>query len=149
MTWGGLKGYSKNIKQQEWIINEREAGYYLEERNLTFVLIKDGSHMVPYDRPVECLDMMTRFIKVSDSEINGKRSRLEKKERPQQPLQKEAEMTATSSDKHWGVITAVLVVAFVITTGGCWYHISSLNIKNRLFSLFQGRYQDDSESLAM
>ena len=48
----------------------------MQERNLTYVLIKDGSHMVPYDRPIECLDMINRFMHVGNNEVKGKQSQV-------------------------------------------------------------------------
>jgi carboxypeptidase D len=52
------------------------AGYYTQGRNLTYVLIKDGSHMVPYDKPIECLDMINRFIDVGDNTVKGMKSQV-------------------------------------------------------------------------
>jgi carboxypeptidase D len=62
---------TKDAEQQEWKIGEKSAGYYTEERNLSYVLIKDGSHMVPYDKPMETLDMINRFMGVGDNKVNG------------------------------------------------------------------------------
>lgn len=54
-------------------MGDRKVGYYTEERNLSYVLINDGSHMVPYDKPLETLDMINRFIGV---DMDGGNSRV-------------------------------------------------------------------------
>ncbi|KAI7872013.1 Alpha/Beta hydrolase protein [Spinellus fusiger] len=70
MTWNGKKGFQR-AKPVEWYLNDKVVGYYTKERNLTYVLVKDSSHMVPYDKPLEALDMMNRFIGTGDSSIHG------------------------------------------------------------------------------
>ncbi|KAI8342826.1 Alpha/Beta hydrolase protein [Chlamydoabsidia padenii] len=70
MTWNGDKGF-KDAERQEWTIGDKTVGYYTEERNLSYVLVKDSSHMVPYDKPVESLDMINRFIGVGGNKVNG------------------------------------------------------------------------------
>lgn len=82
MTWNGSRGFSKKTKQEQWKIDNKLAGYYTQERNLTYVLIKDGSHMVPYDRPDECLDMINRFMGVGDNVVNGKSSQVGDRKSP-------------------------------------------------------------------
>ncbi|KAI8049110.1 Alpha/Beta hydrolase protein [Gilbertella persicaria] len=76
MTWNGARGFSKKTRKQEWRIDNKLAGYYTQDRNLTYVLILDGSHMVPYDRPLECLDMINRFIHVGNNIVKGKQSQV-------------------------------------------------------------------------
>ncbi|KAI8581933.1 hypothetical protein K450DRAFT_229967 [Umbelopsis ramanniana AG] len=68
LTWGGAKGFQGSTAQ-EWHIGDKIAGYNTTARNLTYVLVKDASHMVPYDKPVEMLDMINRFIGVSDGTV--------------------------------------------------------------------------------
>lgn len=82
MTWNGSRGFNKNTKKEVWKIDNKLAGYYTQERNLIYVLIKDGSHMVPYDRPIECLDMINRFIQVGDNIVKGKLSQVGDGTRP-------------------------------------------------------------------
>ncbi|KAI9256238.1 serine carboxypeptidase-domain-containing protein, partial [Sporodiniella umbellata] len=62
MTWGGYKGFRKRASKKEWIVKNRSAGYYSQDRNLTFVVISGASHMAPYDKPFETLDMINRFL---------------------------------------------------------------------------------------
>lgn len=85
MTWNGSRGFSKDNKQEDWKIDNKLAGFYTQERNLTYVLIKDGSHMVPYDRPTECLDMINRFMQVGNNVVNGKKSQVGDKVTPSAP----------------------------------------------------------------
>ncbi|ORX44025.1 alpha/beta-hydrolase [Hesseltinella vesiculosa] len=73
MTWNGAIGFKK-AQPLEWVIGDKVVGHYTEERNLTYVLIKDGSHMVPYDKPLETLDMINRFMHVGANQVGGKPS---------------------------------------------------------------------------
>lgn len=52
-------------------MGDQVAGYYLSDRNLTYVLIHEASHMVPVDHPKEALDMFNRFIGVKDNAFNS------------------------------------------------------------------------------
>ncbi|KAI7899112.1 Alpha/Beta hydrolase protein [Cokeromyces recurvatus] len=80
MTWNGSRGFSNTTVKESWKIDNRIAGYYTQERNLTYVFIKDGSHMVPYDRPIETLDMINRFMNVGDGKVKGKKSQVGEQE---------------------------------------------------------------------
>ncbi|ORZ07908.1 Alpha/Beta hydrolase protein [Absidia repens] len=73
MTWNGEKGF-QDAERLDWTIGDKQAGYYIEERNLSYVLIKDGSHMVPYDKPLETLDMINRFMGVGNDTVHGVKS---------------------------------------------------------------------------
>ncbi|KAI7876506.1 serine carboxypeptidase-domain-containing protein [Mucor mucedo] len=76
MTWNGSRGFGKKTKKEDWKIDDKVVGYYTQERNLTYVLINDGSHMVPYDRPIECLDMINRFMNVGNNKVKGLKSQV-------------------------------------------------------------------------
>lgn len=76
MTWNGSRGFAKKTQREDWKIDNKLVGYYTQERNLTYVLIKDGSHMVPYDRPIECLDMINRFMQVGNDVVKGQKSQV-------------------------------------------------------------------------
>ncbi|KAJ3190579.1 Cell death protease [Irineochytrium annulatum] len=78
MTWGGAKGMGDDNPAKAWRINGTEVGTYRKRGNLTNVVIYEGSHMVPSDRPLESLDVFNRFIGVIDgvevgllSEVGG------------------------------------------------------------------------------
>ncbi|KAF8977297.1 Cell death protease [Entomortierella lignicola] len=61
LTWQGEKGY-QNALDVSWTVDEKPAGIWRQERNLTYVLFYNASHMVPYDTPLAALDMMNRFM---------------------------------------------------------------------------------------
>ncbi|KAG4304127.1 hypothetical protein PORY_002491 [Pneumocystis oryctolagi] len=68
IEWNGRKGFRKEdgtwATRYKWIFMNKHVGYYQYDRNLTYVLIKDASHMVPYDKPLESLDMLNRFLEI-------------------------------------------------------------------------------------
>ncbi|GAB5591565.1 Cell death protease [Umbelopsis nana] len=145
LTWGGTKGF-QNAAPQEWHIGDHLAGYNTTERNLTYVLVKDASHMVPYDKPMEMLDMINRFVGVSDGTVKGVPSWIGEKnkeeldiENPEPSAGPDApsggNMTDEESDEednkdpwseyyHWGTSTLVVVILFACIAGFCWYRSS-------------------------
>ncbi|KAH8556379.1 serine carboxypeptidase [Umbelopsis sp. PMI_123] len=144
LTWGGAKGFQQ-ATAQEWHIGDRIAGYNTTERNLTYVLVKDASHMVPYDKPTEMLDMINRFIGVSDGTVRGVPSWIGTqqqvdKEDPSpssDPVENlpdtndEEEMDETEEDDdpwseyyNWGTSTLIVVILFAGIAGFCWYRSS-------------------------
>ncbi|KAG1146331.1 hypothetical protein G6F37_008085 [Rhizopus arrhizus] len=105
------------------------AGYYTRDRNLTYVVIKDGSHMVPYDKPIECLDMINRFMQVGDNVVKGKQSQvgdLERKEDTHKDSMPEQEDRAKKvGDKTWSAYyslgtaaSAAILLLFLVL--GCY-----------------------------
>jgi len=72
-------------------------------RNLTYVLIRESSHMVPYDRPLETLDMINRFLGVSGGEVKGKLSWVGEKPAPSTATYT---VTSTSTTKTTAIIFA-------------------------------------------
>ncbi|KAF9397071.1 Cell death protease, partial [Mortierella sp. AD011] len=64
-----------NAPQISWTVDEKPAGFWREERDLTYVLLYNASHMVPYDTPLAAADMMRRFMGL-DSKIQAFTSRL-------------------------------------------------------------------------
>lgn len=73
MEWNGRKGFIREdgtwAPKYSWIFMENHVGYYQNDRNLTYVLIKDASHMVPYDKPLETQDMINRFFGIDPKVI--------------------------------------------------------------------------------
>ncbi|KAF9178779.1 Cell death protease [Haplosporangium sp. Z 767] len=61
MTWQGARGFEAAPKV-DWTVENEPAGVWREARNLTYVLLYNASHMVPYDAPLAALDMMNRFM---------------------------------------------------------------------------------------
>ncbi|ORX43278.1 alpha/beta-hydrolase [Piromyces finnis] len=66
MTWDGAKGYSNGLI--DWVVNGKVSGAYQSERNLTYIRMTNGSHMVPIDLPEESLFMFNSFIGINDEE---------------------------------------------------------------------------------
>ncbi|KAK6358828.1 Cell death protease [Orbilia brochopaga] len=69
MTWNGAAGFETSpgvwAPRSEWVYEGNPAGYYQTARNLTYVLVYNSSHMVPFDVPLQSLDMLDRFVGVS------------------------------------------------------------------------------------
>ncbi|XP_034827925.2 venom serine carboxypeptidase-like [Maniola hyperantus] len=53
----------KTAARHIWRVDDEIAGYVKKAGNLTEVLVRNASHMVPHDQPKWALDMITRFIK--------------------------------------------------------------------------------------
>lgn len=68
MTWNGATGFETSpgvwAPRSEWVYEGTPAGYYQTARNLTYVLVYNSSHMVPFDVPMQALDMLDRFVGV-------------------------------------------------------------------------------------
>ncbi|GAA5797742.1 hypothetical protein HPULCUR_003136 [Helicostylum pulchrum] len=150
MTWNGGRGFSKKTKTEDWKIDNELVGYYKQERNLTYVLIKDGSHMVPYDKPIECLDMINRFMNVGSDVVKGmksivgtretivtppkddekkedkKQDKEEDKEEEEDDKKPDEEQQSVEKDDEWsqyyswGTTTLVFVILFAIALCCCW-----------------------------
>ncbi|RIB14757.1 Alpha/Beta hydrolase protein [Gigaspora rosea] len=61
LEWNGAKGF-QNLTTTTLAFNNTMYGHLISERNLTYVVIYNASHMVPYDVPVASMDMMYRFM---------------------------------------------------------------------------------------
>ncbi|CAO3599592.1 unnamed protein product [Absidia cylindrospora] len=97
MTWNGEQGF-QDAERLNWTIGDKQAGYYIEERNLSYVLIKDGSHMVPYDKPLETLDMINRFMGVGDNMTGGVKSNVGGSQDEQEPTITEHEQPVQENE---------------------------------------------------
>ncbi|KAA1097535.1 Cell death protease [Puccinia graminis f. sp. tritici] len=62
LTWAGHQGWTSQAINQPWKVNGSYAGLWKEERNLTYVLVANASHMAPYDVPYVTQDMLVRFL---------------------------------------------------------------------------------------
>ncbi|KAI5970104.1 hypothetical protein CANMA_000715 [Candida margitis] len=51
MTWNGATGFSDTNNRADWIVEDKKAGWVLQDRNLTFINIFNASHYVPYSQP--------------------------------------------------------------------------------------------------
>ncbi|CAG8540091.1 12178_t:CDS:10 [Racocetra persica] len=61
LEWNGAKGF-KDLTEKHWFVNDKLVGHMLSERNLTFMVVHNASHMVPYDEPGVSMSMMYWFI---------------------------------------------------------------------------------------
>ncbi|ORX84226.1 alpha/beta-hydrolase [Anaeromyces robustus] len=62
LTWNGVKGFQNDYI--DWVVNGKINGLYQSERNLTYILLTNGSHMVPIDLPEESLAMYNSIIDI-------------------------------------------------------------------------------------
>ena len=61
LQWSGAQAYAQ-APSSMWVANGAVAGYVREGGGLSFLRVLGGSHMVPMDRPAQCLDMVSRFL---------------------------------------------------------------------------------------
>lgn len=84
LSWNEGKGFEVSpgnwAPRREWTFEGQDAGFWQSARNLTYVLFKDASHMVPYDWPRRSRDMLDRVMGIdvtqlgllpSESKIDG------------------------------------------------------------------------------
>ncbi|CAG8677460.1 31448_t:CDS:10 [Gigaspora margarita] len=70
LEWNGAKGF-QNLTEKPWVVNDKPAGYMLSERNLTYVVVHDASHMISYDKPGASMALMYWFMGI-DHQITTK-----------------------------------------------------------------------------
>ncbi|KAK6876556.1 Pheromone-processing carboxypeptidase KEX1 [Candida tropicalis] len=74
LQWGGKVGFTNKDDQINWIYDNKEVGYILMERNISFINIYNSSHMVPYDLPDVSRALMDLVSgKYEEKEKDGKR----------------------------------------------------------------------------
>jgi len=61
MEWSGTKDWL-DAKRGLWMTNNYESGWAKEWNGLTFVVVYNSGHMVPYNQPKPGLDLVTRFL---------------------------------------------------------------------------------------
>ncbi|RIB08408.1 Alpha/Beta hydrolase protein, partial [Gigaspora rosea] len=74
LEWNGAKGFQVdflNLTEKPWLVNDKPAGYMLSERNLTYVVVHDASHMISYDKPGASMALMYWFMGI-DHQITTK-----------------------------------------------------------------------------
>ncbi|KFA66402.1 hypothetical protein S40285_01281 [Stachybotrys chlorohalonatus IBT 40285] len=62
MTWNGAQGFGDDAPRRAWTFEGDAAGFWQQARNLTYVLFRESSHMVPVDFPTRSRDMLDRFL---------------------------------------------------------------------------------------
>ncbi|KAL1918534.1 uncharacterized protein VTP21DRAFT_3194 [Calcarisporiella thermophila] len=73
LEWNKARGLS--APSRYWYVNGRRAGTLQKSRNMTYITVRGGSHMVPYDRPKEMQALINWFIGVG--ELKQERGQLE------------------------------------------------------------------------
>jgi carboxypeptidase D len=61
MKWNGATGFG-DAKPQKWFVGDKQVGTNQTARNITFLTIFNGTHMVSVDKNKETFDMINRFM---------------------------------------------------------------------------------------
>lgn len=148
LEWNGRKGFVDEdgtpIPRQDWIFMEKVVGYYQYDRNLTYVLIKDASHMVPYDKSLESQDMLNRFLGI-DQEIIKKirESKAKSKGSPDSKEDSLLEKQKAASRLYYHILAISLIFILIGIIYLTWRHCKSRRINNRYLNKFD--HSTDSE----
>lgn len=62
MEWKGKDGWESHGQRGLWNVDNYPAGWAKEYDNLTFVIVYNSGHMVPYNQPVPAFDLLQRFL---------------------------------------------------------------------------------------
>ncbi|CAG8662159.1 11690_t:CDS:10 [Funneliformis caledonium] len=120
LEWNGYKGF-KNLTELSYYVNNTQVGHILAERNLTYVVVYNASHMVPYDAPLTSMDMMYRFIGLDHHLVNKWPSAIgiEENEVPD------------SNEENWDKYYNVGTFTLIIVIGGL-LGLGAFVIRNKL-----------------
>ena len=61
MEWGGKKEWL-DAPRGLWKVNDYPAGWAKEYKNLTYAVVYNSGHMVPYNRPNSAYDLLIRLL---------------------------------------------------------------------------------------
>ncbi|EIW75298.1 serine carboxypeptidase [Coniophora puteana RWD-64-598 SS2] len=61
MEWSGREEYTREGRR-EWAVYGRTAGWTRSARGLTYASVRGAGHLAPYDKPVETLAMVQRWL---------------------------------------------------------------------------------------
>lgn len=68
LHWGDGTGFELSpgihAPRVDWILDGERAGFYQSARNLTYVNVFNGSHMIPFENPRRSLDILNRAMGV-------------------------------------------------------------------------------------
>jgi serine carboxypeptidase-like clade 4 len=70
MNWSGQQGFN-SAQNRTWTVGGKQAGNVRQYSNLTYVTVLAAGHMVPHDQPANALDLLTRFLQNSWSNLLG------------------------------------------------------------------------------
>jgi hypothetical protein len=62
MEWSGKEGWA-DAPRGLWMVDNYEAGWAKEYKNLGFVVVYNSGHMVPYNQPGPAFDLVTRLLR--------------------------------------------------------------------------------------
>jgi hypothetical protein len=62
MEWSGASEWTK-APRSLWVVGDDVAGYSKRHKGLEFVVVYNSGHLVPYNQPVNALDLITRVLK--------------------------------------------------------------------------------------
>jgi hypothetical protein len=62
MEWSGANEWTK-APRSLWVVGDEVAGYSKRHKGLEFVVVYNSGHLVPYNQPVNALDLITRVLK--------------------------------------------------------------------------------------
>jgi len=64
MKWSGHADWLNPEKYRRalWMVNDYPAGWSKRVNNLDFVIVYNSGHLVPYNVPVQALDLVTRLV---------------------------------------------------------------------------------------
>jgi hypothetical protein len=62
MEWSGASEWTKAARSL-WVVGDDAAGYSKRHKGLEFLVVYNSGHLVPYNQPVNALDLITRVLK--------------------------------------------------------------------------------------
>ena len=64
MDWSGTQDWvdPKVYQRALWMVNDYPAGWSKTLHNLTFLVVYNSGHLVPYNVPVQALDLVERLV---------------------------------------------------------------------------------------
>ncbi|KAK4684296.1 hypothetical protein P7C73_g5896, partial [Tremellales sp. Uapishka_1] len=65
LAWTGKQGFN-DAQWGNWKVNGKVAGSFKSYENLTLLKVLGAGHMVPYDKPVEALDMLNSWLDATE-----------------------------------------------------------------------------------
>lgn len=140
LSWNGGTGFETSPGQwapkEPWTFEGQPAGIYQSARNLTYVLVYNSSHMVPFDEPRRSRYMLDRFIGVdlssiggvpSESKVGGEKGPLTAIDAAPDSTAAEEKQRKVLEEERWRaygksgkIVLAVVVVAVAIWGAWLW-----------------------------
>lgn len=109
MRWHGESDWKK-APRGLWMVDGRPSGYSRSYDNLDFLVVSNSGHLVPNNRPVEALDLITRFV--TDAKFND--VTLPKFKLPETKRNHVERPTPPGRHDDWAFFHAVLLVVVAI-----------------------------------